>query len=822
MPIESRPSASTVDLEDLLQTGEPIVLAVDQVPFDVESRGVKNTFCLLVPLLTESGHELDLRQFRNRERVWWMLRPDLEPAQIRVGMVWSAPIERSREHQSRDPEKDHYQARRTDIRPGARHLAEVLNLKVAHPDLSELLDPAGIPWPYPTLQRVVVRGGSSVLGPFRTSYDFERQRLHLQALTPGNPVVHRLSRKVFEEETNVRECPFTANQWDSKARQTPVELYFVNDNELSVFDRDGEKLDAATDAQVVNWALELLEVPKKDRQVFKEIFQRAGDLRSRVEAQEFPQRVERFQRLCENRGRVIELGSQVAEAVSQREGFRELVDRHIDTITSQRVQKAVDERRAQIEATTAEAEGRLARLNDRIADLQNEYAQRLEQWEKEFQDRNADRVERLEAREAALERQEKEMTERLEALVAMYREEAKTFGDQLVAQIPMLQRLGVLGPSGAGAAGVPLPRPAALELPAFLRETRARTAIGEESFLEQFESLVARRGFVFDHEDLVNFHILVKSSLWTVLAGASGLGKSSLPRLYAEALGCAEEFLMIAVRPDWLDDRDVVGAFNSFTGHYEPASCGLVDRLITADRDFATGRGGIYIVCLDEMNLARVEHYFAQFLSLLERTPEERFLQLYAQGLGDPQDPYAPHRRLRMGQNLRFVGTVNVDETTHFFSPKVIDRAPIATFERPNLRLGLEGNQASRPPGRVDPVHLEDFLSWIRPPDQRGEAVDLVLSLDEILRRFRLGLGFRVRDRILRYVSSARQLLGEDRALDLALLQNAVPALRSTAPRYQDLLRELQQLLVPGRFRRTSQALQTLAEDPESDYFQLL
>jgi 5-methylcytosine-specific restriction endonuclease McrBC GTP-binding regulatory subunit McrB len=175
-----------------------------------------------------------------------------------------------------------------------------------------------------------------------------------------------------------------------------------------------------------------------------------------------------------------------------------------------------------------------------------------------------------------------------------------------------------------------------------------------------------------------------------------------------------------------------------------------------------------------------------------------------------------------MGQNLRFVGTVNVDETTHFFSPKVIDRAPIATFERPNLRLGLEGNQASRPPGRVDPVHLEDFLSWIRPPDQRGEAVDLVLSLDEILRRFRLGLGFRVRDRILRYVSSARQLLGEDRALDLALLQNAVPALRSTAPRYQDLLRELQQLLVPGRFRRTSQALQTLAEDPESDYFQLL
>src|SRR5690606_19400139 len=157
--IESRQQ----DVSELLQTGEPVVFAVDQVPFEVESRGVKNTFCLLVPLMTDSGLELDRSQFRNRERVWWMLRPEIPAHQIQVGTVWSGPIERSRAYGKPEKEKDHYQVRRGDIRPGARHLVEVLNINVAHPDLAELLSPEGIAWPYPPLSRVIVRGGLSVV-----------------------------------------------------------------------------------------------------------------------------------------------------------------------------------------------------------------------------------------------------------------------------------------------------------------------------------------------------------------------------------------------------------------------------------------------------------------------------------------------------------------------------------------------------------------------------------------------------------------------------------------------------------------------------------
>lgn len=100
--------------------------------------------------------------------------------------------------------------------------------------------------------------------------------------------------------------------------------------------------------------------------------------------------------------------------------------------------------------------------------------------------------------------------------------------------------------------------------------------------------------------------------------------------------------------------------------------------------------------------------------------------------------------------------------------------------------------------------------------------VQVVLKVEEILRRSRMGLGFRVRDRILRYVSSARSVLGEERATDFAILQNVLPGLRPIAPRYMELLKDLRALFPENKYRRTGQLLHALEEDSESDFFQLL
>jgi hypothetical protein len=825
------------DVSELLQTGEPIVLAVDQVPFEVESRGVKNTFCLLVPLMSDSGNELNRSQFRNRERVWWMLRPEIPAHQILVGTIWSGPIERSRAYGNPEKEKDHYQVRRAEIRPGARHLVEVLSINVAHPDLNELLSPEGIHWPYSPLERVIVRGGLSAVGPFHSTYDFESQRIRLRSLSEDDPHVYRLTQSEFSHQLEIREYSYTANRWDAKANEKEINLAFIKEEQLEVFIQRGERLDGATDTQIINWAFDFLEIPEESRDHFRRVLEHAKSFEGDVGSEEFKERLDRFRRLCEHRERIVSLGSEIARAVSTYDGFRELVTKHIDSITRDRIAASIDARRSEIADSLRDAEAELERKRETITGLDAEYARAVQAWEEKFQREHGERVRSLDERESTLSRHEQEMEQRLGRLIETYRDTSREFSDHLVAELPMLRRLGLLTTgiepvretsgttNGPRATRGVSPERLEIELPTFLEKRKpdgAGGSIDEVRFLEQFRSVVGHHGFVFDAEDLANFHVLVETGQWTVLAGPSGLGKSSIPRFYAKALGAEEEFLMIPVRPDWLDDRDVIGAFNALSGRYEPAPSGLVDRLIAAQEDTKADRGGIYVICVDEMNLARVEHYFAQLLSVLEQPEGSRFLNLFSRGTVDPDDPYASYRKLELGSNIRLVGTVNVDETTHFFSPKVIDRCSIAHFERPDIREGLEEEDYVRTEPTITPVRLETYTSWIQAPDRSGEVVQFILRVEEILRRSRLGLGFRVRDRILRYVSSARALLGEERSIDFAFLQNVLPGLRPTAPRYMELLRDLRSLFPESRFRRTAHLLKALEDDPESDFFQLL
>src|SRR5262249_29698687 len=261
-------------------------------------------------------------------------------------------------------------------------------------------------------------------------------------------------------------------------------------------------------------------------------------------------------------------------------------------------------------------------------------------------------------------------------------------GDELLMQLPLLRQLVPAGGNGAEPARDLFRTPMPAAVPAFALTPKQRPggpALSEADFLDQFARVVEQHGFVFAKDDLINLHVCVKTAQLTVLAGLSGTGKSSLPRLYAEALGCADEYLHVPVRPDWLDDRDLIGAFNAVAQRFEPATSGLVERLIAAAEDRLHHRGGIYLVCLDEMNLARVEHYFAQSLSVRELPPARRYLTLFSQGLALADDPYREYHRIPLGDNVRFLGTVNIDETTHFFSPKVLDRSQVVAFGAPNL-----------------------------------------------------------------------------------------------------------------------------------------
>ena len=199
----------------------------------------------------------------------------------------------------------------------------------------------------------------------------------------------------------------------------------------------------------------------------------------------------------------------------------------------------------------------------------------------------------------------------------------------------------------------------------------------EKEFLDRLSLLAREKTLLYDARDLLNFHIAAKSARLVILAGMSGTGKSALIRLYAEALHLPKERLaMIAVRPSWMDDSDILGYLDMKNMTYRPADTGLSELLIEAEKHPENR----YIVCFDEMNLARAEHYFAQFISALEEE-DRATIRLYNPALASRiynSSLYPPE--IHIGRNVIFTGTINVDESTYHFSDKILDRANVITL----------------------------------------------------------------------------------------------------------------------------------------------
>lgn len=176
----------------------------------------------------------------------------------------------------------------------------------------------------------------------------------------------------------------------------------------------------------------------------------------------------------------------------------------------------------------------------------------------------------------------------------------------------------------------------------------------------------------------------------TILQGISGTGKTSLPRELAKAMVAASEQLVgidnysmpnapyriCAIQSGWRDNMDIMGYYNSFDNSYKETDFFKALYLASLPKYEHT----LFFIILDEMNLSRPEHYFADFLSLLEQSEEERYIGLNAPKNALPNS--AKSGKLKIPKNVRFIGTANHDETTLEFAPKTYDRSNVLEMPR--------------------------------------------------------------------------------------------------------------------------------------------
>lgn len=275
--------------------------------------------------------------------------------------------------------------------------------------------------------------------------------------------------------------------------------------------------------------------------------------------------------------------------------------------------------------------------------------------------------------------------------------------------------------------------------PACLSEaqlTRPRGRLLEQQALGELKDYLRELGLSFSERTLYAFHTCMKIndlSPLTVLAGISGTGKSELPRRYAEGMGM--HFLQMAVQPRWDSPQDLFGFYNYLEHRY--IATDLARALAHLDdhnhpelaRDW---RDRMLLVLLDEMNLARVEYYFSEFLSRLEVrksvSAESAASRLDAEiqlDIGGREQGFS----LYVDRNVLFVGTMNEDESTQTLSDKVIDRANVLRFGRPNTLADRQPRNDITRPDRF--LSRQVWAGWSRGIDES----DLFAQQDiEILR----------------------------------------------------------------------------------------
>ncbi|MCM1982026.1 AAA family ATPase [Lyngbya confervoides] len=259
----------------------------------------------------------------------------------------------------------------------------------------------------------------------------------------------------------------------------------------------------------------------------------------------------------------------------------------------------------------------------------------------------------------------------------------------------------------------------ALEIPVHLDATQSRSLINEGEFLNQFKQYLQDKGLVFPQRVIHAFHTSLKVqdiSALVILAGISGTGKSELPQAYAECIGAP--LVMLPVQPRWDSPQDLQGFFNYMEKKYKPTE---LMRFLYQHQRQETLKGRMVLVLLDEMNLARVEYYFSDFLSKLEsRRNKKTYLELDAGSLKltDQQ------RQVLIPEEFLFVGTMNEDETTQSLSDKVLDRANVLTFGRPP-ELKLRG-AATKPSPSSDYISWENFQRWTKDPNDILEVTEAV------------------------------------------------------------------------------------------------
>ena len=295
--------------------------------------------------------------------------------------------------------------------------------------------------------------------------------------------------------------------------------------------------------------------------------------------------------------------------------------------------------------------------------------------------------------------------------------------------------------------------------------------LSEADALKRLYKLTEDRGFELPKRLQNAFHTSLKTSdisCLTVMAGVSGTGKSAYPEIYSQAMGV--HFLPLAVEPRWDSPQDLFGFLNYMENRFEATTLGRALRQFdNSPNSSSEFKDQLIIVLLDEMNLAKIEYYFSEFLSKLEMRRNVNLEQIDSLRKvsteifsGNKEDKEKGIEKsdpifLYAGTNVLFVGTMNEDETTQSLSDKVIDRANVLSFGKPNRLKFISQNTDNT--YKWEPISVDNWKKWLVEPNENSitdydEIDNLLNDINETLYKLGRPFGWRTYKAMMTYIAN--------------------------------------------------------------------
>lgn len=262
------------------------------------------------------------------------------------------------------------------------------------------------------------------------------------------------------------------------------------------------------------------------------------------------------------------------------------------------------------------------------------------------------------------------------------------------------------------------------------------------SLCETFRNYAASRLHLYYDINLIRLFIAAfASNKLIILEGISGTGKTSLA--YAFGSFVKNDTTVASVQPSWRDSTEIFGYFNEFTKKFNETE--ILEKMYEAHFN-----DEIYLTLLDEMNISRVEYYFAEMLSILE-LPNKKDWKIELVPNVWPNDPKKlEDGKLQLPENMWYVGTINNDDSTFMITDKVYDRAmPIAIDDKCEAFEALDTE-----PLKISYKYLDNtFKTAMKDNQVSEETLDKVAKLDRyVIDHFRLSFGNRIVKQLREFV----------------------------------------------------------------------